>query len=145
MRGTPPPLGTPMTFELRNLRIGTRFAAGFGIILAAMMVAIVGGNIAQQRNSDRLLETLRAASAKRELAATMHTSILEAAVAMRNIGIQVDVAGTQREEEKVKALRERYGQALEGITAAGLLEEEKAIVEKVAALDKRMDAPLAIR
>jgi methyl-accepting chemotaxis protein len=127
---------------LRNLRIGTRFAAGFGIILAAMMVAIVGGNIAQQRNSDRLLETLRAASAKRELAATMHTSILEAAVAMRNIGIQVDVAGTQREEEKVKALRERYGQALEGITAAGLLEEEKAIVEKVAALDKRMDAPL---
>jgi methyl-accepting chemotaxis protein len=131
-----------MIFELRNIRIGTRFAAGFGIILAAMMVAIVGGNVAQQRNADRLLEQLRAASAKRELAAVMHTSILEAAVAMRNIGIQADVAGTQREEERVKALRERYDEALEGITAAGLLDEEKKIVEKVAELNKRLDAPL---
>jgi hypothetical protein len=107
-----------MILDLRNIRIGTRFAAGFGIILAAMMVAIVGGNIAQQRNADRLLEQLRAASAKRELAAIMHTSILEAAVAMRNIGIQADVAGTQREEAKVKGLRERYDEALAGITKA---------------------------
>jgi methyl-accepting chemotaxis protein len=131
-----------MTFELRSLGIGTRFAAGFGIILAAMMVAIVGGNIAQQRNADRLLEELRAASAKRELAATMHTSILEATVAMRNIGIQVDVAGTQREEAKVKELRARYDEALARITAAGLSGEEKTIVEAVAALDKRLDQPL---
>jgi methyl-accepting chemotaxis protein len=61
---------------------------------------------------------------------------------MRNIGIQADVAGTQREEAKVKGLRERYDEALAGITKAGLLEGEKKIVETVAELDKRLDAPL---
>jgi len=129
-------------FQLRGMRIGTRLAVGFGIILAAMTTAIVGGNIVQHRSNDALMETLRSASAKRELSAVMRTSTLEAAVAMRNIGIQADVAGTQREEAQVRALKVKYGDALAKLTATGLSDGEQKIVENMGAIQREMDGPL---
>jgi methyl-accepting chemotaxis protein len=128
--------------KLRNNRIGTRLAVGFGVILAAMAAAVVGGNVIQQRNADQLVRALQTASEKSALAAAMKGAILESAIAMRNIGIQADVAGTQREEAKVKEHRKKLDQALAALTAAGLSDAEKKILDNMARLDREIEAPL---
>ena len=128
--------------KLRDNRIGTRLAVGFGVILAVMTAAVIGGNIIQQRNTDQLVRALQTASEKAELAAVMKGAILESAVAMRNIGIQADVAGTQREEAKVKEHKKRLDQALAALTAAGLSEAEKKILDSMARIDREIEAPL---
>jgi methyl-accepting chemotaxis protein len=49
----------------------------------------------------------------------MESAILEAAVAMRNIGLQADVAASQREQAKVKELQKSYEAARDQLVAMG--------------------------
>jgi methyl-accepting chemotaxis protein len=127
---------------LRRVRIGTRLASGFGIILVVLGSALVAGNYVQQQNAVGQVDALQAANDKVLLASAMKAATLEAAVAMRNIGLQSDVAGTQREEARVKEQKRKYLEARDRLVARGLNAAEKRIVENVAELDRKMESPL---
>jgi len=103
---------------------------------------VIVGNIVTAKSSTELTQGLELANKKRALAATMNNTLLESAIAMRNLGLQEDVAGVQREEARVKALQKRYGEARDQLAQAGLSEVETAVIESIERLGKEVQKPL---
>lgn len=128
--------------NLRKLRIGARLGLGFGIILAILALTIVLCNALNAHNKQQLIAGLEVSNNKRVLVATMKSALLEGGVAMRNIGLQSDVAAMQKEEARAKEQNKRYAEARDKLAALGLTETEKQIVADIARLDKEIDAPL---
>ena len=88
-----------------------------------------------------LIDRLQAANAKSELAVTMKSALLQGGIAMRNIGLQSDVAAMQKEEAKVKEESKRYIDARMRLVAAGLNQGEQKVLDEIARLDKELEAP----
>src|SRR5450830_1181517 len=128
-----------MCMNLRKLKIGTRLGVGFALILLVIVMLVV--NAMNSSNRQNVEENLSLASQKQALANTMKSSLFEAGIAMRNIGIQSDVGEMQKEEGKVRAERKVYDNAREKISLLGLTDEEKTILDEVAKLDKETEQP----
>src|SRR6185503_14429603 len=127
--------------NLRGVPIGVRLGGAFAIVLALLAFVVVGGNVMSELAMRNLAAGQVAANAKGALAETMKSSLLEAAVAMRNIGLQTEVADMSREEDRVKEQRKRYAAARDKLAALGLNDAEKGILDNVAALDREMEQP----
>jgi methyl-accepting chemotaxis protein len=127
--------------NLRSLRIGTRLAIGFGLILATLIVVLAADNLVSTRNRQRMIEGLEVSNQKSALAADIKGTLLEVGIAIRNVGLQTDLAAMQKEEGKVKALRVRYAQAHDKLATLGLSDAEKKILADVERLDKEIEAP----
>ena len=127
--------------NLRSLRIGTRLAVGFGIILAMLIVALAADNIVTTRNRDAMITGLEVSNAKSALAADIKSALLEGGIAMRNIGLQSDLAAMRKEEEKVKALRSRFTESRDKLSGLGLTDTEKKILGELSRLDQETDTP----
>jgi len=119
--------------NLRNMRIGSRLMLGFGASLAILVILILLTIGLNARKSNRIAAGLGLANSKTVLAHTMRSTILESAVAMRNIGLNTEVATMQKEQERVAANQIRYAKARDKLLAAGLGEEEK---QDLAEIDK---------
>ncbi len=127
--------------DLRNLRIGARLGTGFGLILMILVSVLIIGNVSSTRNGAKLIDGLQAANTKSVLAGTMKSALLQGGIAMRNIGLQSDIAAMQKEEAKAKEENKRYVDARTRLEAAGLNQGEKKILEEIARLDKELEAP----
>ena len=127
--------------NLRKLKIGTRLGVGFALILLGIVVVMLFVNAMNSANRKDVEENLSLASRKQALANSMKSSLYEAGIAMRNIGIQSDVAEMQKEEAKVRAQRKAYDDAKDKISLLGLTDEEKSILNDVAKLDKESEQP----
>ena len=127
--------------DLRSLRIGTRLWTGFGVILAILALMVVIGNALTTQNKQKLIAGLELANSKSTYAATMKSALLEGGVAMRNIGLQPDVAAMQKEEGRVKAQNKRYAEARDKLSALGLTDQEQKIVAEISRLDQEIVAP----
>src|SRR5450830_461260 len=130
-----------MCMNLRKLKIGTRLGVGFALILLGIVIVMLVVNAMNSSNRQNVEENLSLASQKQALANTMKSSLFEAGIAMRNIGIQSDVGEMQKEEGKVRAERKVYDNAREKISLLGLTDEEKTILDEVAKLDKETEQP----
>jgi len=127
--------------KLRSLRIGTRLAIGFGIILAMLVVALGADSIVSTRNREAMIAGLEVSNAKSALAVDIKGALLEGGIAMRNIGLQSDLAAMKKEEQKVMALRKRFTDARDKLTALGLDGTEKKILADLSRLEQETDAP----
>lgn len=103
--------------NLRNLKIGTRLALGFALILGGIVAVMLLVNALNASNRKDMSENLRLANQKQALANLMKSSLYESGIAMRNIGIQSDVGEMQKEEGRVKAQRKLYDDSKEKISA----------------------------
>ena len=126
--------------SLRDFKIGTRLGIGFGSILAILVVVIVSANALNYRNKAQLLTGLELASEKNTQASLMKSAMLETGIAMRNIGLQGDVALMQAEEGKVRAQRKLYDGARGKLATLGLSDGEKALLANIAKVDGEVDA-----
>ncbi len=125
--------------NLRNFRIGTRLGIGFGSILLVLIVIITLATVLNSQNKASLTKGVDLAMGKILHAGTMKSAMLETGIAMRNIGLQSDVALMQSEEAVVKVQRKRYEVARDSLLALGLAGDEAKIVADIAALDKQVD------
>jgi methyl-accepting chemotaxis protein len=126
---------------LRNLKIGTRLAVGFGAVLVVMMVVAVGGTAVAKKSRDDLTATLQAIGAKEHLAAEMKALVLEQSSVMRNIGLHSDIKAMQADEDRARALGKKYDEARDAMSKLATSPAEKSIIDNLAALDKQVDAP----
>ncbi|MES2321738.1 MAG: methyl-accepting chemotaxis protein [Pseudomonadota bacterium] len=126
--------------NLRDFKIGTRLAIGFGSVLLILALMVVLTNVLNARNKASLMEGLTSSNVKNLQAATMKSAMLETGIAMRNIGLQSDVALMQKEQDKVKTQSKRYEDARARLQSAGLSDDEKRVLGEIAALDKELDA-----
>ena len=125
--------------NLRDFKIGTRLAIGFGSILLILLAMVVLTNVLNMGNKGALMGGLATANAKNVHAASMKSAMLETGIAMRNIGLQSDVGLMQKEQDKVKAHSKRYEDARARLQASGLDESEKKLIADIAAVDKELD------
>jgi methyl-accepting chemotaxis protein len=102
---------------------------------------VVGGNVMSGRAMASLTSGQAAANTKGALAETMKSALLEGALAMRNMGLQSEVATMQAEEDKVKAQRKRYADARDKLVAMGLTDAEHGVLENIARLEKETEQP----
>jgi methyl-accepting chemotaxis protein len=126
--------------NLRDFKIGTRLAFGFGSILLILVVMIIAANGLNARNKGRLMDGLNQATAKNLHIANMKSAMLETGIAMRNIGLQSDVVLMQKEEAKVKAGSKRYDDARAQLQASGLDDGEKKVLDEIAAIEKDVES-----
>jgi methyl-accepting chemotaxis protein len=126
--------------NLRDFKIGTRLAVGFGSILLILVAMVVLTNILNASNKMSLMGGLATANAKNLHVAAMKSAMLETGIAMRNIGLQADVALMQKEQEKVKVQSKRYEDARVKLQASGLVEAEKKVLADIAAADKELES-----
>jgi methyl-accepting chemotaxis protein len=126
--------------NLRDFKIGTRLGIGFGSILLILVAMVVLTNFLNASNKGSLMSGLAQSSAKNQQVATMKSAMLETGIAMRNIGLQSDVALMQKEQDKVKAQSKRYDDARARLQTLGLDEAEKKVIADIAAVDKELEA-----
>jgi methyl-accepting chemotaxis protein len=126
---------------LQDFRIGTRLGGGFAAVLTLLALSTVAGDALHARNKSDLLDGISVAQKKSELTTAMRSSLLQSAIAIRNIGLLADVEAMQKEEALASANKKRYAEARDKLTAAGLSSEEKPIVDELASLDIEMEKP----
>ena len=124
--------------SLRNIRIGTRLAGGFGIVLTILVTMVALTTLLNEQNKSTMHSGLKVSSAKESLATTMKNALLESGIAMRNIGLQSDLAMMEKQEAKVKAHQQRFNKARDDLQSRGLTEAEKRSLEDVATLDQQV-------
>ncbi|WP_292934955.1 methyl-accepting chemotaxis protein [Noviherbaspirillum sp.] len=127
--------------NLRSLRIGARLGVSFGVILALLILVVLVGNALTKQNKQKLIQGVELSTSKGQLVTTMKSAVLEGGVAMRNIGLQSEVAAMQKEEARVKAQNKRYAEARDKLTALGLTDSEKKILAEITRLDQEIAAP----
>lgn len=128
--------------NLRHFRIGARLGVGFGAILAGLILTVAIVNIFASNSRNAMIDGLNTASQKQGLANSMKSALFEGGIAMRNIGLQSDVAEMQKEDGKVKSQRKLYDSARNKISELGLTDEEKKILAEVSRIDKEIEKPL---
>jgi methyl-accepting chemotaxis protein len=123
------------------VKIGTRLGLGFGVILLLVIGVLVADILISARTRQAQNAGLERANAKAVQANAMRGALLEGGIAMRNVGLQYSTPDMQREEAKAQAQRKRFQEAADKLVALGLSGEEKAMVDKIADLYKKTDAP----
>jgi methyl-accepting chemotaxis protein len=128
--------------NIRSVRIGVRLGIGFGLILAILALIVITGNSLNARHKQSLFAGLDTLNAKEGLGVGMRRAVFEGGIAMRNIGLQSDAEGMQKETEQVHLHKRRYDEARDKLLALGLTEEQKKIMSNLAQLEKQLEAPL---
>jgi methyl-accepting chemotaxis protein len=126
---------------LRNMNIGSRLAAGFGVILVVMISVSVGGTAIGKKSRDDLARVVAAAGAKESLASTMKTLVLERSSVMRNVGLYSDAKSMTMDEDRAQRLGTMYDEARARMAQLGLSDPERDILKSLDAIDKELAAP----
>jgi diguanylate cyclase (GGDEF)-like protein len=130
------------TVRLRRFRMGPRLALGFGSILLILVTMAAANSFLNDRSKEKLINGLKIAEQKNQLAASMKSALLEGGISMRNIGIQSEVDGMQREHETAKSKRALYLQTRDQFVRMGLTETEQKIFAEITRLDEQIQGPL---
>ncbi|HJW57517.1 MAG TPA: methyl-accepting chemotaxis protein [Burkholderiaceae bacterium] len=128
--------------NIRSVRIGMRLGIGFGLILVILASIVIAGNSLNARHKQSLLAGLETSKAKEALGADMRRAVFEGGIAMRNIGLQSDTGGMEKEAKQVGIYKKHYDEARDKLIALGLTEEQKKIMADLAQLESQLDAPL---
>ena len=125
--------------NLRTLNIGTRLGLGFGLILLSASTMLVGTMMSNTASRNALMETMDRASQREEAASGMRMALLSSAVAVRNMGLQTEVDGVQRDEAEAKKQRTAYLAAKATLEAADLSAEERNLFGRLTGIDAQME------
>jgi methyl-accepting chemotaxis protein len=127
---------------LRNFSIGSRLALAFGAILLLLIVSSLATVYLARESREQLSRTLTAATEKEQLAVNMKTVALEQSTAMRNIGLNSEIAGMHAEEDRIKKMSAQLDQLRDQLKAKDLTNEEQALLETITQIDAKLDLPL---
>jgi methyl-accepting chemotaxis protein len=126
--------------NLRDIRIGLRLGIGFGMILLAAAVMLIGTLVSNGSSRTTLMTTLQHASAQQDLAEEMRRSLLASSVSVRNMGLQTKVDAVQKDEAEAKRHRTAYLAAKAKLESDGLGDKEREQFARLADIDRQMDA-----
>jgi methyl-accepting chemotaxis protein len=127
--------------SLSNIRIGSRLALGFGMVLTILAFMVFAGNSFTASNKKELIDGLSRSNLKREAATTMKIALLEGGIAMRNVGLQADVDSMHKEVARLDQEKKRYAEADARLHSMGLTDPEKQIVADIEHLNGEIEAP----
>jgi methyl-accepting chemotaxis protein len=127
---------------LRRLKIGSRLAAGFGILLAAMAAVMLVSTYLEKVNRESLMSTIATAGEKERLAVEMKLLALEQSSALRNLVILVDQKALAAENDRIKSIAASMDAARDRIGKLELNATERELVANLARIDADFEAPV---
>ena len=126
---------------LRNLKIGVRLALGFGSLMLILLVVIVLSSTLGERSKKDLLVGVEGASAKVALTNGMKSALMEAGIAVRNIGLNGDVTAMQQQAAAVTRQNALYSAARDKLEKLPVTAPERSILDTLAQIDRDSAAP----
>jgi methyl-accepting chemotaxis protein len=129
--------------NVRQLRIGARLALGFGLVMAMLVAALAASLVANHRLRTDLQHDVGTASAKERASGEMRAALFEAAVAMRNVVLESEVAAFQKQADRARAMDKRYVQAREAFVALKPTSEEQGLLARIGELEKQVARPFS--
>ncbi|CAD2245878.1 MULTISPECIES: methyl-accepting chemotaxis protein [Xanthomonas] len=125
---------------LSNLRIGQRLALGFLAIIVLMVILTVVG-IQRVRSIDQQLTAINEVnSVKQRYAINFRGSVHDRAIALRDVVLLDDPADRHTAEQSIDKLAADYARSakpLDDMIAASTDAEEKAILQRIKAIEQR--------
>ncbi|WP_126962815.1 methyl-accepting chemotaxis protein [Xanthomonas arboricola] len=125
---------------LSNLRIGQRLALGFLAIIVLMVILTVVG-IQRVRSIDQQLTAINEVnSVKQRYAINFRGSVHDRAIALRDVVLLDDPAERHTAEQSIEKLAADYARSakpLDDMIAASTDAEEKAILQRIKAIEQR--------
>ena len=115
----------------RNLSIGIRLAAGFGLILILLAIVAWVSLSSLAQIEDKLERVVRENNDQTQIATTMRETVFRQAIAVRNGGLMSEVVDMQRELATINDERQKYAAAEERMRHYQLDDEEKALLTKI--------------
>jgi methyl-accepting chemotaxis protein len=128
--------------DLRTVNIGTRLGAGFGVILLATAAMIGWQMLSSSAQRNQVLQSLQVSEERVAAGSAMQLALLGSAVAVRNMGLQTEVAAVQQDEAIARKKSAEYGEIRQRLAESGLSDEEAAPLKKLAAIDQQMQAQI---
>src|SRR5689334_12806690 len=119
-----------------SMKVGTRLALGFGLVLALMAGVSGLGIYNMQRIHARLEKVVQLNVAKLTYVQDMSESVHIVARVIRTIVLLSDEAAMQRELPKIQAARDTYDKARLALEALPATEEGKAIRARIRAFQQ---------
>ncbi|HEX4857979.1 MAG TPA: methyl-accepting chemotaxis protein [Usitatibacteraceae bacterium] len=126
----------------RDFKIGTRLGGAFGAILVILVVVSVAGVFLFRKSREDLSAVMIAAGEKARLAADMKALVLEQSAVLRNIGLHSEIKAMQAEEDRARSIARAYDGVREHMFKLASRADEKAILDRLATLDKDIEAPV---
>lgn len=127
--------------NLRNYRIGTRLAAGFGLVMLVLVAAIVTSVVLMQSLNRDMQQAVNVAAEKERLSGEMQVSLLDAALSARNAIMEADVVVRQQQTAKAREASRRFAVQRVAFEAFGADAEERKMLDAIAALEKALEKP----
>ena len=125
--------------NLRTLKINTRLGLGFGVMLGSAVILLFGSMLSQRYSSISLVESLDRTSAIERDAVELRDSLLEGAIAVRNMGLVSDVGELHRHQAVAEGTRKTFLAVAKKLEDAAATTEEKELVSSILALDQEMN------
>ncbi len=123
----------------RRVSIGSRLALGFGTILGLMALLLAGSSWQASRTRQHGFESLQLSQQRTELAATMRAELLQAAVAVRNMGLATDLDVVNKQEQSARAHRDAYGKARAALGPLLTSADETRSLNRLDQLDRQIE------
>ncbi|MDP3670315.1 MAG: methyl-accepting chemotaxis protein [Telluria sp.] len=97
--------------NISNMKIGTRLGAGFGLVLVALILVTALGLSQMAHIQANLDAIVNANNVEADLVASMHTSVTDQMIAVRDIVMLTEVSRTQAAADRIKMQTRRYAEA----------------------------------
>jgi methyl-accepting chemotaxis protein len=124
--------------KLTQLRIGTRLAVGMGSVMLASFLMLLASIVLHERAKTEVASASKQALEDQNLALEMRQSLMSAAVAVRNMGLNDSMDGVQAAEGVAKKERAAYLAALAKLDQPGKSDAERAALTKLREADAAM-------
>eukprot|EP01114_Cavostelium_apophysatum_P015297 TRINITY_DN4137_c0_g1_i5.p1 TRINITY_DN4137_c0_g1~~TRINITY_DN4137_c0_g1_i5.p1 ORF type:complete len:625 (-),score=174.42 TRINITY_DN4137_c0_g1_i5:489-2363(-) len=119
---------------LNNLKVGTRLALGFALVLALLIVVTAVGIMRMAQIQDRLDQVVSVNNVSTALVTDMRNNVGDRVASLRVLTLMTDPADMEPEMVKFKAQTQKYDEAqkkLSAIFAAHASDKEKALLGQI--------------
>ena len=123
---------------LCSLKVGSRLAVGFGVILASLLIVGVIGLSRMSLLQGNLDQIVKSDYAKVTLVNTMRDAVRYQAVALRDVVMQEDLSFKKKELKLMKEARKNYLSAAERLEKGMTLPEEMVFFSKLKPLEEEV-------
>ncbi len=123
---------------LCSLRVGSRLAVGFGIILASLLIVGVVGLSRMSLLQSNLDQIVKSDYAKVTLVNTMRDAVRYQAVALRDVVLQEDLSFKKKELKLMKEARKKYHAAFDELQKLVTDKSAQEALEKIKAAEAQV-------
>ncbi|WP_338766333.1 methyl-accepting chemotaxis protein [Massilia sp. METH4] len=126
--------------NLKNMKVGTRLALGYAIVLALLLIIVGAGLLKMREMQGRVNNITDVNNIQISNIGALQDSLMERAIILRNLGLLSDMERMRPEAERLRVLEKNYADRLAALEKAfeapDTTAEEKALLARIKEQEK---------